>query len=192
MYQDDHFLYEDGLTPVLEHKPEPLADRSPDCVIAAYAVATLPGGGVEFEVLWRSDLDRARANSPSGDHAGAPWSVHYGEMCEKTVLNLLTKRLPRHPLEPVPPPEVMGWEPVGVETIVVDDAEVVVADPEQPPADGDPGPAQGDPGPAQEQEQDPAPKPKTRRKPKKENPTPAPEATPESRDDPGAPGESPF
>ncbi len=119
VYDGDVFEYVDGIDLELRHVPSPSADRSPEKIIAVYAVAHvppaagMPGPPPEVEVLFRPEIERRRAMSPSGAHG--PWAHHFGEMAEKAVLRLLLKRLPvrgmrRSFMEDFEPPEELGAE----------------------------------------------------------------------------------
>jgi recombinational DNA repair protein RecT len=61
--------------------------------VAAYAVARLKGGGYQFDVMTREDVDKIRAGSKAKDDG--PWASHYAEMARKTVLKRLCKYLPQ-------------------------------------------------------------------------------------------------
>ena len=117
VYEDDEFEYEEGMFPVLFHKPSPTADQRPEKVVAAYAISVMPGSpvvrtrveelrqpvsleGVEWEWMWRVELDRRRLKSPSQARAGSPWNTDFAEMCKKTVFGPLLKRLPKVPGQP--------------------------------------------------------------------------------------------
>ena len=64
VYREDEFDYEEGITPILRHKPNPDASRTDADIIAIYARAKLPGAADwEFEVFFRSDVERYRAYS---------------------------------------------------------------------------------------------------------------------------------
>lgn len=97
VFTDDEFEYEDGLDVVLRHVPSkrPDAKRDWQSIVAAYAVAKIPGGDREFEVLMKADLARYRQMAPSGKSDKSIWSRHPGEACEKTALGQLLKRLPK-------------------------------------------------------------------------------------------------
>lgn len=102
VYQEDDWEYEEGLHPVLKHKVNPTGNRTDQQIIAAYAVATFPyGGGTDFEVHQRGDIDRYRGYSRS---KSGPWQTHYGEMAKKAVLGQLLKRLPKAVGAPPEPP----------------------------------------------------------------------------------------
>lgn len=110
----DQFYYRRGIEERLEHvpfsPPPPAADSDeealarwmleadPGPIVAAYAVAKLRDGGVQFEVMNRAQLEKARAFSESkkrDDQRGkGPWHEHFDEMCRKTLVRRLFKYLP--------------------------------------------------------------------------------------------------
>jgi recombination protein RecT len=57
-----------------------------------YAVAKLSGGGVQFEVMSKAQVDSIRRRSKSGN--SGPWVSDYVEMARKTVVRRLFKYLP--------------------------------------------------------------------------------------------------
>ena len=101
VYEGDDFNYASGTKPVLHHKPTQTAVRTDDCIVAVYAIAEVPGAvRMEFEWLWKSQIDVYKARSRSGKKGGhSPWATDYAEMAEKTALGLLLKRLPARPGE---------------------------------------------------------------------------------------------
>ena len=90
VHEADDFEYELGLHPDIHHKPSPLADRGP--VTYVYAVAVLKGGGVQFEVMSRAEVEAVRAQSKAGK--SGPWVTHWDEMARKSVVRKLFKYLP--------------------------------------------------------------------------------------------------
>lgn len=90
VHEADDFEYELGLHPDIHHKPSPLADRGP--VTYVYAVAVLKGGGVQFEVMSRAELEAIRKQSKAGN--SGPWVTHWEEMARKSVVRKLFKYLP--------------------------------------------------------------------------------------------------
>lgn len=99
VHAKDKFRVEFGLHSVIEHVPDwGAADRGE--VIFVYAVAHLQGGGVQFEVLSRAEIDRVRDGSQGYKMAkkygrdDSPWIAHYEEMAKKTVVRRLFKYLP--------------------------------------------------------------------------------------------------
>lgn len=91
VYAVDKFRVELGLHQVLEHVPAwDVADRGE--LKFVYAVARLVGGGVQFEVMSRVDVERVKAQSKAaGD---GPWVSHFEQMALKTVIRRLFKYLP--------------------------------------------------------------------------------------------------
>lgn len=90
VHEADEFEYELGLHPDIHHKPSPLADRGP--VTYVYAVAVLKGGGVQFEVMSRAEVEAIRKQSKAGSKG--PWVTHWDEMARKSVVRKLFKYLP--------------------------------------------------------------------------------------------------
>lgn len=90
VHEADEFSYELGLHPDITHKPSALAERGP--VTYVYAVAVLKGGGVQFEVMSRAEIEAVRKQSKAGN--SGPWCTHWEEMAKKTVIRRLFKYLP--------------------------------------------------------------------------------------------------
>lgn len=91
VHQADKFRVALGLEPKLEHEPAwDAEDRGP--LRFVYAVAKLHGGGVQFEVMSRAEIEKVRAQSKAGQ--SGPWVSHFDEMAKKTVIRRLFKFLP--------------------------------------------------------------------------------------------------
>ena len=90
VHAQDTFNYQLGLNPDIEHIPASVADRGP--VTHVYAVAKLKGGGVQFEVMSRAEIEKIRSASKAGN--SGTWSRHWDEMAKKTVIRRLFKYLP--------------------------------------------------------------------------------------------------
>ena len=200
VFAGDVFDYWEGLEPGLSHVPSVSSERGDANIVACYAVAEFVDGAREFEVMFRCELVAARERSPSSRKAGSPWQTFFGEMCKKTVLKRLLKRLPFLPGSPVGGFE--GGGDFNVDAVVRDGAidpgdwereleaaeqaharqlvEVAIKpDPEPEP--------QPEPEPAPEPEPQPKPKPKPKR-----NPKPQPESNPQPDvGDDGDPGSDP-
>lgn len=90
----DLFEYSFGLKPDILHKPDPSAKPDPTGkdIEFVYAVAHLNGGGIQFDVMSREEIDQIRAQSKAGN--SGPWKTHYAEMAKKTVVRRLFKMLP--------------------------------------------------------------------------------------------------
>lgn len=89
VHENDTFKYEFGLDETMQHIP---ADGDRGKMTHVYAVAKLKGGGVQFDVMSRADVDKVRATSKAG--ANGPWVTHFEEMAKKTVIRRLFKYLP--------------------------------------------------------------------------------------------------
>ena len=87
VHEQDTFNYKLGLDPDIEHIPASVADRGK--VTHVYAVAKLKGGGVQFEVMSRAEIEKVRTSSKAGN--SGPWSSHWEEMAKKTVIRRLFK-----------------------------------------------------------------------------------------------------
>jgi recombination protein RecT len=96
VYDGDAFAFRKGTRKYLDHTPSgPAGDRDYTHV---YAIASLKGGGTEFEVLFPDDIDRAIARSPSGAKGQGPWVTDRVPMMRKTALRRLSPVLPQSPL----------------------------------------------------------------------------------------------
>jgi recombination protein RecT len=91
VYPADKFDYDYGLNEYLIHKPVSKAEDRGQ-LTHVYAVARLLGGGAQFEVMERVDVERVRAQSRAGQ--SGPWVSHFEEMAKKTVIRRLFKYLP--------------------------------------------------------------------------------------------------
>jgi recombination protein RecT len=96
VHATDHFSFEKGLVPQLTHRWQMGADRGP--VIGYYAIAALPDGRREFELLSVTEAaefrDRfAAAKSKQGSIVG-PWADHFDAMARKTAIRRLLNYLP--------------------------------------------------------------------------------------------------
>ena len=89
--EGDEFDFELGLEPRLVHKPW-MGEGDQGKIRAVYAVAKLVGGGIQYDVMVKSEIDAIRKRSKSGEFG--PWVSDYGEMARKTVIRRLFKYLP--------------------------------------------------------------------------------------------------
>jgi recombination protein RecT len=94
VYEGDHFRYELGLNPTIEHVPNPDGDEDPAKLTHVYAVAKV-NGDPQFVVLSRKQVDRTRASSRGAASNYSPWASHYVEMAIKTAIRRLCKMLPQ-------------------------------------------------------------------------------------------------
>lgn len=104
VFDQDEFSVSFGLNPDLKHEPAWEAEERGE-LRAVYAVAKLQGGGIQFEVMGRKEIERIRNESQGfkaaentarkyGRDANSPWHTHFEEMAKKTVLRRLFKYLP--------------------------------------------------------------------------------------------------
>lgn len=94
---NDRFSYRYGIDETIEHIP---AEGQRGDLTHVYAVAKLKDGGVQFEVLTRSQIEDIR-NASQGyktavkfNRTDSPWISHFTEMAKKTAIRRLFKYLP--------------------------------------------------------------------------------------------------
>lgn len=87
----DRFRVVRGTAPTVEHVPFEKPD--PGDPVAYYAVAFLKDGGIQFEYMWRHDVE-VHAKRYSRAYDDGPWVTNFDEMAQKTVLRRLAKLLP--------------------------------------------------------------------------------------------------
>lgn len=131
--EGDDFNFQLGLKPDIHHVPRLEADRIKKPITYVYAVATLKGGGYQFEVMSRAEVEAVRAKAKSKNI----WNSYFEEMAKKTVIRRLFKYLPvsiealeitnadakREAGEKVEPDDVINIEAVSVEDF--EDGEVI-------------------------------------------------------------------
>ncbi len=88
--EHDDFDYQLGLHEDLTHKP--FEGNNAGEITHTYAVARLQGGGVQFEVMSKAQIEAVREQSKAGK--SGPWVSHWEEMAKKTVIRRLFKYLP--------------------------------------------------------------------------------------------------
>lgn len=91
VYEKDSYRIVKGLNPVLEHIP--FAEDDPGAMVAVYAVCKLKDGGVQFEWMWRWQVEKIRKRSKAANDG--PWVTDYDAMAKKTVIRQLCKMLPK-------------------------------------------------------------------------------------------------
>ena len=131
--EGDDFSFQLGLKPDIHDVPSLEADRIKKPITYVYAVATLQGGGYQFEVMSRAEVEAVRAKAKSKNI----WNTYFEEMAKKTVIRRLFKYLPvsiealeitnadakREAGEKVEPDDVINIEAVSVEDF--EDGEVI-------------------------------------------------------------------
>jgi len=90
----DGFEYEEGLAPILRHKPAIMHAEGRGRLVAVYSVADMKDGAVRFELMTRDECERIR-DRDGGASELSPWSTDPIEMCKKTVVRRFAKMLPR-------------------------------------------------------------------------------------------------
>jgi recombination protein RecT len=98
VHEKDHFRYEKGLHPVLEHRPYD-GDEDPGPLKYCYCVATFKDGGVQFVVVPRRVVyneHRAKSDSWRSETSRpySPWTVFEESMWRKTAVRVIEPFLP--------------------------------------------------------------------------------------------------
>ena len=94
VYEGDEFEYSLGMHQDIIHKPKNKTRN----ITGVYAVAVLPNGQMQAEVMEREEIDDIRAMSESykafkaGKIKSCVWEDHYSEMARKTVIRRLIPR----------------------------------------------------------------------------------------------------
>lgn len=93
VYENEDFVYVDGLEQILRHVPR-LDASDPGKIVGVYAVAVWTNGYRQPEVMNRYQIDMVRKSSKASASEYSPWNTHYAEMAKKTVIKRLCKKLP--------------------------------------------------------------------------------------------------
>jgi recombination protein RecT len=90
VHVNDTFRIVYGLREELHHVPF----EGPDAgeLRAVYAVAELRDGGIQYEVMYKHQIDAIKARSKASQYG--PWVTDYNEMARKSVVRRLCKYLP--------------------------------------------------------------------------------------------------
>ena len=97
----DHFIADEGTDKRLEHQPDYTRPRGP--AVCYYAVVIYKDGTKDFEVMDIESIHQIRDKSDAWRAykakkiSSTPWATDEGEMCKKTVLRRLIKRVPQSP-----------------------------------------------------------------------------------------------
>ncbi len=98
VYPSDHFHYQLGSDPKIEHEPDMTAGHRDEDIVAFYAVVKLTNGGRLLKVMRRADVDDVRdrfaPRTKDGKLVG-PWASDYEAMGRKTVLIQALKLAPK-------------------------------------------------------------------------------------------------
>lgn len=86
--EGDHFEYNYGLNPTLDHKPRATGSEGRE-LTHAYATCWRQGAGPTFEVMDREELEKARQQSKAPNSPA--WRQWTSEMYRKVVLKRLSK-----------------------------------------------------------------------------------------------------
>ncbi len=94
--QKDYFEYRRGDEPRILHEPY-AGEDDPGPVVAAYFIGKMKNGEIKREVMYRRDIEKARAASKTPDKG--PWASWYDQMAIKSVVHRVFKQLPGMPEE---------------------------------------------------------------------------------------------
>jgi len=99
VYEGEKFRDVGGLHPTVEHDKDRDTDekQAPEKLYAVYAWAELADGFRQHVVLYRPDVNRAKAAARGADNAKSPWVTHTAEQWKKTAIRRLIKLLPLSP-----------------------------------------------------------------------------------------------
>lgn len=157
VWQGEHFVWEEGTAPKIEHHPDPDAEGSESNFRCAYAVAQLTTGGMPHIVIGKRQIARARAASAIGSGRG-PWASDWEAMVNKTAIRRLAAFLPMSP--EMRTALVLDEQPVRPlirgEVFDVEEAAARIEPPSEPLQAGE---AEAEPQASQPTEQAPAPEP---------------------------------
>lgn len=92
--QRDYFEFRRGDEPRIEHEPY-AGEDDPGPVVAAYFIGKMKNGEIKREVMYRRDIEKARAASKTPDKG--PWGSWYDQMAIKSVVHRVFKQLPGMP-----------------------------------------------------------------------------------------------
>ena len=92
VYKGDEFDVSYGTEQRIRHVPYFLRDEESGERVGAYWIARLRGGGIQFDVLPISDIEKARKSSRAAD--GGPWTEWYDPMAQKTAIRRAVSTLP--------------------------------------------------------------------------------------------------
>lgn len=92
VHAGDEFSFELGSRPFVRHIPKLTAAERRE-LIAVYACAHLPRGGLQIEVMGKDEVDDHRKKSRAG--SSGPWVDFYEAMALKTVIRKIAKYLPK-------------------------------------------------------------------------------------------------
>lgn len=98
VHENDFIEVRQGTRPELNHRPKMFGDRGK--VVGAYAVAFLPNGMTDFEIMELDDLKAVEAaavrlaeRNPKHKGPSPAWRFFPGEMQKKSAIRRLAKRL---------------------------------------------------------------------------------------------------
>lgn len=96
VHAGDLFDYDDGTANYVKHRPN---DEAEGEFTHAFTIVRYRGGGTQFVVMRKKEIDAVRARSKmyAAKPALSAWSTDYEEMAKKTVIKRQCKVLPQSP-----------------------------------------------------------------------------------------------
>lgn len=210
VYANDEFRFDYMRSDDLSHRPKMDGPRGE--FIGAWAMAKLKDGGIAFDFMPKSDIDKIRDGSQGYRTAvkfgskDSPWIAHYDQMARKTAVRRLAKYLPMS-IELAVTAQLderderrsgQGFHRLMMDAMEMQSFDVAAVGAENDEDEGagdEPAPAVPDPSAQPHGQQQEAEKPRRQRRTTAADPTPAPEPGPAEDagggDDEGAADEAP-
>lgn len=96
IFEQDDYAYEEGIRPVLKHRPKP-GVKTWETLIGAYARGVIVGGGRPFKMMFKDEIEEHRARSRSWQHNPelSAWTSDPIPMALKTPVRTLVKFMPQ-------------------------------------------------------------------------------------------------
>jgi recombination protein RecT len=95
VYEEDEFEFELGTKARIVHRPKFGGDKDMTKYLGCYAIAHTLQGGIVVELMDRKQIEGIKARSKAFQRGSGPWCTDEPEMCKKTVLRRLCKKLPK-------------------------------------------------------------------------------------------------
>lgn len=93
---DDFDYYVENGKQYLKHRPSFTVERSDSNIIAVYAIAHIKGSAVPLiEVMSVAEVNQIEKQTRKGSRRSQVWTSYFSEMCKKTVIRRIFKKLPK-------------------------------------------------------------------------------------------------
>lgn len=95
VYSGDHFEHIEGTEQRVVHRPQPDGkNRNDNQLVAVYSLVRFTSGRVDFEVMYKAEIDAVRNRFAKASAPDTPWNTSYPQMACKTCIRRHCKRLP--------------------------------------------------------------------------------------------------